>query len=103
MGSIKKERKMYVYFLNVNTGSYCIKIVVISRCGVKIKIRLIMKTTCKRDKDVRTHPCTVIIEGVHNHHTESASALQQLRVLPETRDAFFKYFDLGKNILWCQT
>ncbi|KAK3861585.1 hypothetical protein Pcinc_032497 [Petrolisthes cinctipes] len=63
-------------------------------CGVKmdIKIKLITKATCNKDKDVRAHPCTVIIEGVHNHHTESASALHQL---PETRDALFQNFDLG--------
>lgn len=94
---------MFVCVLNVSTGTgtYCKKkMYVISRCGVKMdmKIKLITKTTCKRDRDVKTHPCTVVIEGVHNHHTESASALHQLRVLPETRDAFFKYFDLGKNI-----
>lgn len=63
---------------------------------IKIKLR----NTYKKDKSVRTHPCMIVIEGVHNHHTESASALVQLRVLPEIKDAFFKYFDLGKNILY---
>lgn len=103
---------MLVHFLNVGIGTstysrknICIFLFIyfiISRCGVKmdIKIKLITKVTCKRDKDVKTHPCTVIIKGVHNHNTESASALLQLRVLPETIDAFFKYFDLGKNIQW---
>ena len=74
-------------------------IAIISRCSVKmdIKIKLITKVTCKRDKDVRTHPCMIMIEGVHNHPTEAASALQELRIPQETRDTFFKYFDMGKT------
>lgn len=62
-----------------------------------IKIKLITKHTYMKDKDVRTHPCMIIIEGVHNHNLQSASALQQLRVLPETKEAYFQYFNLGKD------
>lgn len=61
-----------------------------------MKIKLITRDTYKRDKDVRTHPCMIIIKGVHNHPTDSASALQQLRVLPDTKNAYFKYFNIGK-------
>ncbi|KAK3881742.1 hypothetical protein Pcinc_013825 [Petrolisthes cinctipes] len=61
-----------------------------------IKIKLITRHTCKKDKDVRTHPCMIIIEGVHNHHTQAA--LQQLRVLRETKDDYFKYFNLGMSV-----
>ncbi|XP_076051614.1 uncharacterized protein LOC143031532 isoform X2 [Oratosquilla oratoria] len=49
----------------------------------------------KADKDVKQYPCFIVIEGIHNHSVESASGLQQLRVLPETRADFFKYFNMG--------
>ncbi|KAK4300177.1 hypothetical protein Pmani_027605 [Petrolisthes manimaculis] len=62
-----------------------------------IKIKLITRHTCKKDKDVKTHPCMIIIEGEHNHHTQAASTLQQ-RVLPETKDNYIKYFNLGMSV-----
>ncbi|XP_066958963.1 uncharacterized protein [Macrobrachium rosenbergii] len=69
-------------------------------CSVKmdIKIKLITKNTIRIDKDVRTHPCIITIEGTHNHPAEAASALQELRIPTATTDTFFKYFDLGMTV-----
>ncbi|XP_066947909.1 uncharacterized protein [Macrobrachium rosenbergii] len=69
-------------------------------CSVKmdIKIKLITKNTIRIDKDVRTHPCTITIEGTHNHPTKAPSALQELRIPTATTDTFFKYFDLGMTV-----
>lgn len=60
-----------------------------------MKIGAITKNTIKRDKERQTRPCHILLRGEHNHDIQSAEALQQLRVLPETKEKFFKYFEAG--------
>lgn len=60
-----------------------------------VDIRFITKDTVKKDKLMATHPCFVKLKGQHNHSLQSAEALNQLRVLPETRETFIKYFEQG--------
>ncbi|XP_066968606.1 uncharacterized protein [Macrobrachium rosenbergii] len=63
--------------------------------AINIKIKLITKATFKMDKKVRDFSCYITIQGRHNHSTESAAALKQLRVLPDTKEEFMQYFALG--------
>lgn len=69
------------------------------RCPVvmDIKIKLITVNTVRKDSKAETHPCFVTITGEHNHN-QSAAALRELQVLPDTREEFFKYFDAGELI-----
>lgn len=101
----KLSQVLCLLHIDISTkgGQYIIRLNIylcndIARCSVTMdmKIKLITKNTYKKDKDVRTHPCMITIKGVHNHPTDSASALQQLRVLPDTKNAYFKYFNIGK-------
>ncbi|KAG0712992.1 hypothetical protein GWK47_017224 [Chionoecetes opilio] len=64
------------------------------QCSVilDIKIKLITVNTISKDPQVKSHPCIISINGEHNHN-RSASALRELRVLPETKEEFFKYLD----------
>lgn len=64
---------------------------------MEIKIKLVTKFTVRKNRELATHPCIIIIKGNHNHHTQSAQAVRELRVLPETKDTFFKYFELGMS------
>ena len=63
---------------------------------MNIKVKHVTKNTVKKNKLVKTHPCFITIRGEHNHSTDSATALRQLRILPDTREKFFNYFETGK-------
>ena len=45
-------------------------------------------------------PAVIEIFNAHNHSTKSADALRQLRVLPQTKNAFDTYFDQGKGTIF---
>ena len=70
------------------------------RCtfSLQIKIKSVTKYNIMHDKYIPDYPCIVRIKGEHNHSTESASALRQLQILPETKKQFMNYFDAGKII-----
>ena len=72
-----------------------------SRCCVTInfKIKLNTKATRNKDKLVEELPCIITMKGKHNHSTNSAAALNQMRQLPDVREEFMRYFDLGKVIV----
>lgn len=63
---------------------------------MQVKIRSITKDKIKKDRLMEKYPCFITLKGLHNHSLQSAEALNQLRVLPETRDTFIKYFEQGK-------
>ncbi|KAK8398892.1 hypothetical protein O3P69_004174 [Scylla paramamosain] len=63
--------------------------------SVDIKIKAITKYNKMHDKYVQDYPCIVNIIGEHNHSTGSASALNQLKLLQETKKDFAIYFDAG--------
>ncbi|KAK3894550.1 hypothetical protein Pcinc_001706 [Petrolisthes cinctipes] len=73
------------------------KIKTYSGCGltVDIKIKIVTRNTIKKDPEVKLYPCIIVIEGSHNHTTCSASALRELRVLLDTKQEFFTYFEEG--------
>ncbi|XP_066958964.1 uncharacterized protein [Macrobrachium rosenbergii] len=100
--SVSREFAWFGSYINLHDlyAFMLYNIAMTSRCSVKmdIKIKLITKNTIRIDKDVRTHPCIITIEGTHNHPAEAASALQELRIPTATTDTFFKYFDLGMTV-----
>lgn len=63
---------------------------------VNIKIRWVTKNTLKKDKNLGEYPCFITINGTHNHSMNSAAALKQMRLLPDVREDFMGYFDLGE-------
>lgn len=67
------------------------------RCPVimDVTIRPTTKANVKKDKLMATHPCFIKLKGQHNHSLQSAETLSQLRVLPETKQTFFEYFEQG--------
>lgn len=70
----------------------------LSRCEFTIDLRIkpASKSILKVDKYRAQYPCFIVIKGTHNHSLESAAGLRQLRVLPETREELFKYYDMGE-------
>ncbi|KAK3891390.1 hypothetical protein Pcinc_004689 [Petrolisthes cinctipes] len=62
---------------------------------VDLRIKPVSKITVQRNKYRAEYPCFIVIKGTHNHSLESAMGLRQLRVLPETREELFKYFEMA--------
>lgn len=63
---------------------------------MRIKIKIASSHTVRKDRELATHPCEIIIRGTHNHNMQSIHGLQELRVTPDIKDTFFQYFELGK-------
>lgn len=55
----------------------------------------IRKVHGKSPPMMKEFPCFVEIYGQHNHSTDSADALNELRVHKNTVDVFEKYFEQG--------
>lgn len=74
------------------------RIIYFSRCEFEIDLRIkpVSKITIQRDQYRAQYPCFIVLKGAHNHSLESAMGLQQLRVLPKTREEFFRYFEMGE-------
>ncbi|KAG0722314.1 hypothetical protein GWK47_044693 [Chionoecetes opilio] len=71
-------------------------------CSVRmdIKIKLITVNTIRKDPQVKSHPCMISINGEHNHNQNTAS-LRELRVLPQTKEEFYKYLEAGELTPYC--
>ncbi|XP_068206990.1 enolase-phosphatase E1-like isoform X3 [Palaemon carinicauda] len=53
--------------------------------------RIILKKT----SDELRFPCIINYSGLHNHIIQSAQSLHELRVAPQTKEKFYRYFDIG--------
>lgn len=98
----------FIYFLGPSLGismDYVSLSLFCFRCPVTmdVNINILTKRAKEKDPTLKTHPCTVVIKGSHSHSVQSASALNELKVLPSTRDIFFSHFDLGMLYLFIVT
>ena len=67
------------------------------RCSAQlhVTIKLVTRSTRKKDKLVGQYPCIVNFQRQHNHSLRSAEALAQLKLTKNYQATLHKYFDSG--------